>query len=280
MQTGWDRSSVSFAANSMVSFDFINDSCIDTAMRHCLKRQCVRCQNIVIIIGENLPKHVIYEFCTKESAINHLFENWTFQHAQLFSCRILQINTFTSHSSVVPFYSSTSNTTHNLTLATIERQQKLGEFQRSYKTYTTRTTGKVYANNGTPVNYLPCIAASTPFLIPFRLLPFSLLLHNSYYVIRNHKQLLSTFLYFYFYDPGVSCTLSRTHTRRSSFHLFIHFVASRTFWVCLVSHFTIRRSLCVCVCFFFRWKHRCDKMHRKCVCRCQFFTDPILHVLP
>lgn len=54
---------------------------------------------------------------------------------------------------------------------------------------------------------------SSHFVLSF-LFSFSLLLYNSYYVIRNHKQLLSTFLYFHFYDPDVLCTLSCTHPRR------------------------------------------------------------------
>lgn len=44
------------------------------------------------------------------------------------------------------------------------------------------------------------------FRLFFSLSLVPLLLYNSYYVIGNHKQLLSTFLYFHFYDPGMSYT--------------------------------------------------------------------------
>lgn len=198
----------------------------------------------------------------KNRPINHAFENWTFQHAQLFSWRIQQINIHSVPFSMfvrscfvsIDFSILASNTSHHLTLATVGTWKRKN-FYRNNGPYTIRTTVKVYANNGTPVNYLPCIAVSTPFLVlPFLSLSLvPLLLYNSYYVIGNHKQLLSTFLYFHFYDPGMSYTHS-THSRSLTITRtqrdrtpFIHFAASCTFGFCLSpsSPFTVLSVHCV-----------------------------------
>lgn len=88
----------------------------------------------------------------------------------------------------------------------------------------------------------------SPSLVP-------LLLYNSYYVIGNHKQLLSTFLYFHFYDPGMSYThtlaLSPSFSCReiellSFIHSFILLRLVPSGFVCRTSTpFTVRSVHCV-----------------------------------
>lgn len=246
---------------------------------------------ILLLSSVRISRHRIQLLClpylwihAKGMAVNHqIFElYWTFQHAQLSSCKILHKSIHSSLFNTCSLY-SLSSTLFTWPYFGIKHQSQFNPYsswqsvKRKKENFTETTKHTHDTHNGESVykQWNSCefiyrvwvaVSTGTPFL---RFISLSLLLSISFtffyyiihimYVIRNHKQLLSTFLYFYFYDPGMSythfCSLSHpdTHTDATPFiYSFIWLPLIPLAFVCRTSPFTVHRSFCLR--FLFRWK--------------------------